>query len=69
MSNCHRSEKIESLRGRYCRITFKDGEQAEGTVDIPQFGIEYVLRSEKCDIRFFKSHVKKIEALTERGTR
>lgn len=69
MNKCHKSETIESLRGKCCRITFKNGRQAEGTVDIPQFGIEYILRTERGNIRFFKSHVKKIEALTERGAK
>lgn len=69
MNKCHKSEKILSLRGKYCRITFFDGKQDEGIVDISQFGDCYILRSEKCDIHFLKSHVKKIEALKEREKR
>lgn len=70
MNNRHRSEKIERLRGRYCRITFTDGRQAEGTVYFSELRERYALKDVKRgDIFFRKSHVKKIEALTERGTR
>lgn len=70
MNNRHRSEKIERLRGRYCRITFTDGTQAEGTVYFSEFKERYALKDVKRgDILFRKSHVKKIEARTERETR
>lgn len=70
MNKCHKSETLENLRGRYCRITFTDGEQAEGTVYFSELRNRYAVKSvTRGDILFRKSHVKKIEALTERGTR
>ena len=61
--NCHSDEKLEelALKQRRVKITFKNGHIVEGRLKIPFTGFGYLLELEKYNLRFYKSHVKKIE--------
>ncbi len=61
--NCHSSGKLDKLviEKKKVRITFFDGTIYEGWIIFPFMGYGYILKSRDCDLRFYKSHVKKIE--------
>lgn len=63
--NCHSSGKLDKLviENKKVRITFFDGTIYEGWIDFPFTGYGYILTmpDRDCDLRFYKSHVKKIE--------
>lgn len=61
--DCHSSVKLDKLviENKKVRITFFDGEVREGWLIFPFTGYGYILKSRDCDLRFCKSHVKKIE--------
>ncbi len=61
--NCHSSGKLDKLviEKKKVRITFFDGTINEGWLIFPFTGYGYILKSPNCDLRFYKSHVKKIE--------
>lgn len=63
--NCHSSEKLDKLvaENKKVRITLFNGRNYEGWLDFPFTGYGYILESPDYDfsLRFYKSHVKKIE--------
>ncbi len=67
--NCHSSVKLDKLviEKKKVRITFFDGTIYEGWLIFPFTGYGYILKSpdRDCDLRFCKSHVKKIEEAEE----
>ena len=66
MSKVHEDERLNSLLGKRVRITFFDGDVYEGILGRSDYSQRYALKREaKGDVHFFKSHVKKVEALEE----
>lgn len=61
--NCHSNEKLEELarENKRVKLTLKNGQFFEGRLKIPFTGCGYVLECKEFDLRFVKSHVKKIE--------
>ena len=64
MRNCHDSKVLEQYIGERVEITFFDGTVRDGRLEHPAFGSGYILRTASCDIRFYKSHARKISPLT-----
>ena len=66
MSKVHEDERLNSLLGKRVRITFFDGDVYEGILGRSKHIKGYVLkRVLKGDVHFYKSQVKKVEALEE----
>lgn len=60
-SYTHESNKLNALLGKKVRITFFDGDIAEGTLQRDMYRINHYHVEGKDSITFRKSHVKKIE--------
>lgn len=70
MNDCHTSEILDDLAKRNCkvRVTLFDGRIYEGWIDTPLFGYGYILENPiryDYTLKFYKSHVKKIEVIEE----
>lgn len=61
--NCHFNEKLEelALKQKRVKLTLKNGQAFEGRLKIPFTGYGYLLECKEYNLRFVKSHVKKIE--------
>lgn len=64
MRNCHDSKLLEQHIGETVEITFFDGAVKDGRLEHPAFGSGYILRTVSCDIRFYKSQIRKFRPLT-----
>lgn len=64
MRNCHDSKVLEQYIGERVEITFFDDTVRDGHLEHPAFGSGYILRTVSCDIRFYKSHIRKFRPLT-----
>ena len=62
----HRDRRLDALRGQKVRIKFRDGDVEEGFLVLATIGGGYILKTPGYDLRFYKSHVRKVEALNGR---
>ena len=65
MKNCHDDVTINSMMGKKVCILFTDQSVEVGILTVPFFGHGYLLETGSYNVRFYKSHVKRIELLHE----
>lgn len=64
MTKVHEDKRMNALLGKRVRILFFDGDTEEGILERSEYSRRYALkRALKGTLCFYKSHVKKIEAL------
>ena len=63
-ANAHEDEKLNGLLGKRVRIKWWDGEIEEGVLGRTVKGRRYTLECPSATVVFYKSHVKKVEEVS-----
>lgn len=67
INKCHESKQLNALLGKTVRIVFFDDDVLTGELDKSGFGDRYQISHKKGVLTFRKTHVKRVELLSESG--